>query len=293
MTVIRAPAKLNLRLAVLAREESGFHSLETLFCALELADTLELEPADGLELRVEGDVPGRAEDNLVHRAARAFYEAAGIEPAARIRLRKRIPAGAGLGGGSSDAAATLRALNRQHGEPLDRRALLGLGSALGSDVPFFLAGSPFALAWGRGERLLPLPTPPPAPVLLAVPEAGVSTAEAYNWLDRRRGREGRGAPRPALLDIDALRDWDGIAPAAVNHFEPAVFERRPELARLRTALAESGARFALLTGTGAAVFGVYADAARRDAAADELAARAPDVRLIRTRTAADPRAGGG
>jgi len=137
-----APAKVNLSLRVLARERSGYHQLETLFCALELRDEIEIERGGGaLSLQVEGAELGPPEENLVHRAAVAFHDAAGIRPDTRIRLRKRIPAGAGLGGGSSDAAATLAALNALHGAPLGPTHLLRLGAELGSDVPFFLCGS--------------------------------------------------------------------------------------------------------------------------------------------------------
>lgn len=151
---LRAPAKLNLHLAVLARETSGYHQIETVFCALELADRLEVRRAGaGIVLEVDGADLGPSEENLAHRAARTFYEAAAIAPEAEIRLEKHIPVGAGLGGGSSDAAAAMRALNMLHGTPLDEAALLQAAATLGSDVPFFLSGGPLALAWGRGERI--------------------------------------------------------------------------------------------------------------------------------------------
>nr|MBA2671838.1 4-(cytidine 5'-diphospho)-2-C-methyl-D-erythritol kinase [Gemmatimonadota bacterium] len=137
---IEAPAKVNLRLVVLAREESGFHGLETVFCALSMSDVLTLKRGvGGIALTVEGGIAtGPPEENLVVRAARRFYSEIGEQPAIRIVLEKRIPSAAGLGGGSSDAAACLLALNTMYGEPLDTATLMQLGSELGSDVSFFL-----------------------------------------------------------------------------------------------------------------------------------------------------------
>ncbi|MBA2244718.1 MAG: 4-(cytidine 5'-diphospho)-2-C-methyl-D-erythritol kinase, partial [Gemmatimonadetes bacterium] len=167
---VLAPAKINLWLRILAREESGYHSLETLFCAVSLADTVRISRAPELVFEVEGEIEvGPPERNLCVRAAERFYREMGRTPEVRIELVKRIPSAAGLGGGSSDAAATLRALNTLHGGPMPSDMLLQMGSELGSDVPFFLCGSPLALAWGRGERLLALPPLPPRPVLIAHP----------------------------------------------------------------------------------------------------------------------------
>ncbi|HEX2091942.1 MAG TPA: hypothetical protein VHG28_06045, partial [Longimicrobiaceae bacterium] len=178
---VEAPAKVNLRLRILAREETGYHALETLFCAVSLADTVEVRPGGaGIALEVRGGVDtGPPEHNLVVRAAERFYRDLGGSPALRIELTKRIPAAAGLGGGSSDAAATLRALNLLHGEPFARAGLLQMAIGLGSDVPFFLCGSTLALGWGRGERLLALPPLPTRPVLIAHPGVAMPTGEAF------------------------------------------------------------------------------------------------------------------
>ena len=162
MTVVEidAPAKINLWLRILAREASGFHSLESLFCAVDLCDSVRLERVEaGVQLEVEGGVDtGPPESNLVVRAARAFLVATGAgDGGVRIHLRKRIPSAAGLGGGSSDAAATLRGLNVLYGDQLGQDAVMQIGVGLGSDVPFFLGGSAFALAWSRARF-----GPPPA-----------------------------------------------------------------------------------------------------------------------------------
>lgn len=229
---------------------------------------------------------GPPDQNLAYRAAAAFHEAAGLAPALVIRLVKRIPAGAGLGGGSSDAAATLLALNRAHGGPLGPDTLLRLGAALGSDVPFFLCGAALALVWGRGERVLPLPPPPPAPVLLAVPPFPIATAEAYRALDQ--GHAGPRIPAPRAIRLEDLASWDGLAAAAANDFERVLFPRHPELAGLRDALARAGARPARLTGSGSAVFGIFESAAQRAAAAAEIARAFPHVQLIESLAAAHP-----
>ena len=279
-----ARAKVNLSLRVLAREESGYHQLETVFCALELGDEIEIgRGGGGLSLEVEGAELGPPQENLVHRAAVAFHDAARLRPDARILLRKRIPAGAGLGGGSSDAAATLIALNALHGDPLGPADLLRLGAAIGSDVPFFLCGSPLALAWGRGERLLALRPLPAAPTLVIVPPFAISTPEAYRALAEHRTRTGA-TSSPTVLDIDALSRWNTLAVLAVNDFEPPTFERHPELALLRDALAHR-AHMALLSGSGSALFAVYPDVEDRAAASERVRQTAPEARIFETRTA--------
>lgn len=289
--MIRVPAhaKLNLRLEVLAREETGFHQIETLFCALELADelTVELTRTPGIELTVTGAELGPPQDNLVQRAATAFFAASGAPGGARISLHKRIPAGAGLGGGSSDAAATLGALDVLHRDALGVKGRLAVGARLGSDVPFFLCGSPLALAWGRGGRLLPLEPLPAAEVLLLVPEHGVPTAEAYATLAAARAGTDR-TPEPRVVRLHRLGDWHDVARHARNDFEPVVLPRIPELAGAREVLHRHGALFSLLTGSGAVYYGVFADAGRLHAAARDLATSHPGLRTLATRTASPP-----
>jgi 4-diphosphocytidyl-2-C-methyl-D-erythritol kinase len=285
-----AHAKVNLRLAVLAREAGGFHQIETVFCALELADEVEVIPGgDGLSLDVvappEGGRPppelGPVQQNLAWRAAALFYEHTGEPARVGIRLVKRIPAGAGLGGGSSDAAAVLRALNTLHDAPLSPAALLGLGARLGSDVPFFLSGARLALAWGRGSRIAPLPALPARSVLLAVPSIPVATAAAYADLARARGDDWT-AP-PAVLE-PGPRSWAEAAAHANNDFEDVVFARLPQLAELRRAIENSGALIARMTGTGSTVFGVYGGAAAAEQARVALAAEHREVEWIATAT---------
>jgi 4-diphosphocytidyl-2-C-methyl-D-erythritol kinase len=269
---ITAPAKVNLRLRVLAREASGYHSLETVFCAISLADTLTVRRSEpGIRLVVEGEVDtGPPERNLVVRAAERFGRELGSELGVEIRLAKQIPSAAGLGGGSSDAAACLRALNALLGEPFKNRSLLQMGAELGSDVPFFLCGSPLALAWGRGERLLPLPALPERCVLVAHPGEPIPTADAFARIAERRG--GTTAPEAFTFPAGALGSWGGLAQVACNDFEPVAEESIPRLKNALAAMRDAGSEIALLAGSGSAVFGVFPSAESRDGACGDVKA---------------------
>jgi 4-diphosphocytidyl-2-C-methyl-D-erythritol kinase len=270
-TTLEAPAKVNLRLVVLAREVSGFHSLETLFCGISLADIVSVEPAGaGIDLEVHGSVDtGPPERNLAVHAARRFHEAIHTPPAVRIRLEKRIPSAAGLGGGSSDAAATLRALNAAHGAPLDSGSLLRIGASLGSDVPFFLGASPFALAWGRGDRLLQLKPPPRRPLLIAHPGVAMPTPAVFGRLAELRGIQG--SSHAFSLSLADLSSWTGIEAIATNDLEEVAREVIPSLQRAKQVLSGAGASIALLSGSGASLFGVFPDRHSRDEAERQLA----------------------
>jgi 4-diphosphocytidyl-2-C-methyl-D-erythritol kinase len=271
---LRAPAKLNLRLRVHGRRDDGFHSIETLFLRLGLADEVSIDrKSAGLRLETSGavDVPG-GEDNLCWQSAAAFFDAIGRAPAASMQLVKHIPVAAGLGGGSSDAAAVLLGLNRVHDYPLDHAGLMRLAERMGSDVPFFVSEARFALAWERGTRLLPLEPPPSRAVLIVVPDFGVSAGEAYMWL--RADRADSVAPGPvgpgALPATTELADWDVLAGLAQNDLAEPVYRRHPELRATTEALVAGGAVIALLCGSGACVAGVFQTAAQRDKAAERL-----------------------
>jgi 4-diphosphocytidyl-2-C-methyl-D-erythritol kinase len=269
---LAAPAKVNLRLCILAREESGYHALETVFCAISLADRVVVTRGDaGIRLTVEGGVDvGPPEQNLAVRAAERFYRETGAAPAIGLHLTKRIPSAAGLGGGSSDAAAVLRALNALHGGPLPRAALLRIAIELGADVPFFLCGSPLALGWGRGQRLLALPALPPRPVLVAHPGVAMPTGQAFQRIAELRG--GGYDPPACTLSSEALASWEGVATIAENDFEPAAIERVASIGAARAALLAAGAEIALLAGSGASVFGVFASSDAALSASAELEA---------------------
>jgi 4-diphosphocytidyl-2-C-methyl-D-erythritol kinase len=268
-TIVQAEAcaKINLRLAVLARETTGYHSLETILCGISLSDRIEIRRSDpGIDLDVTGGIAtGPPEQNLVYRAAFRFFELSGIEPDVRISLEKRIPAAAGLGGGSSDAASTLLALDSLFEHPLSPRKLLQIAAELGSDIPFFLTGTPLALAWSRGERLLELPPLPPRPVVVAHPGVALPTPGAFARLAELR--DGERAVAPVALPLDTFDSWESVAPLAINDFEMVAFERIPSITRGIRSFIDAGARVSLLAGSGASIFGIFdslEDAARAE-----------------------------
>jgi 4-diphosphocytidyl-2-C-methyl-D-erythritol kinase len=279
-----APAKLNLLLHVLGREPDGFHQIETLFCRVRFADRIDIEPAEaGIALRVEGEPLGELKQNLVYRAALAFQQNTAIQLGVSIALHKHIPAGSGLGGGSSDAATTLRALNELHGRPLSPRDLFGISRTLGSDVPFFAWGGSLALGTGRGERLLGLAPLPVAPVVIVVPDQAVSTADAYRALDAARER-GVPARTTASISPEMLTGWSAVARLAANDFESIVCERIAPLQRVRDALQQMGALIAMLTGSGSAMFGVFAEPAAGERAARAVQSEFHGYKVIVTET---------
>ena len=258
---VAAQAKVNLRLRILAREASGFHQIETLLLRLDLADTVRVRRTDASRsLDVAGDVVlaalGPTERNLAWRAAVAYCDAAGWSDGFAIELEKRIPIGGGLGGGSADAGAVLRAMDAMSTKPLGEAALLRIAFTLGADVPFLTSGHAYALAWGRGERLLALKPPPRRPVALIVPSFGVSTKEAYGWLESPRASSVPVGDAGGILRTTALADWKRLAALATNDFEPVVITRHPMIGELVEGLRGMGCAPAMMSGSGSVVFGV-------------------------------------
>ena len=249
---LEARAKINLWLHVFPPDATGYHPLDTLFCAIDLADEITIDlDSEQLHVDVAGADVGAVHDNLAFRAAREFFVATGFPERASVRLNKHIPAGAGLGGGSSDAAAVLRGLNQLHGNVLSSDDLMAMGARLGSDVAFFVCDVPLAHATGRGEILRALAPLPQHPVLIVVPDFAISTADAYRWLDDAKHYT------PAAVQKTMPQGWSGIAARAHNDFEGVVFRHHESLAQVKAALLESGARIALLSGSGSTVFGIY------------------------------------
>ena len=258
---VRAQAKVNLRLRILARETTGFHQLETLFLRLALADTVRVRRTSGVRsLDAAGEIDARLlgppERNLAWRAAASFFDAAGWTGGFAIELEKRIPVGGGLGGGSADAGAVLRALEAIAPVPLGGAALARLATTLGADVSFLASEHPYALAWGRGERLLALAPPEERQLLLVVPRVAVNTARAYGWLAEARESSGGALAADGALDVASLGDWSRLTALAVNDFEPVVTARHPELRQCIDGLAAMGLRPAMMSGSGSTVFGV-------------------------------------
>jgi 4-diphosphocytidyl-2-C-methyl-D-erythritol kinase len=285
---IAAHAKVNLFLRIPARESGGYHQIETAFALLELADELVVSRApSGVTLDVRGPDLGPVEQNLAVRAAQAVLDATGRSFGVAIELTKRIPTRAGLGGGSSDAAAALHAVNALAGNAVPRHELLHCGVRLGADVAFFASGAPTALAWGRGERLFQLAPPPALPALVAIPTLTVATPDAYRWWDELHHEPA--ARGPVVLDAAAFAGWGSIGRLGGNDFEIPVFGRHPPLRALFERVAGTHPYWVRLAGSGSAVAAVYADQRRRDDAAMMLGET--QQQLVSTATRAAPAPG--
>ncbi|HEX7088444.1 MAG TPA: 4-(cytidine 5'-diphospho)-2-C-methyl-D-erythritol kinase [Vicinamibacterales bacterium] len=266
--VVRAHAKINLDLRVRGRMADGYHELRTIVQTLALHDTLTVTRTRGpFRLTGDGEPMPLDRTNLVWRAAEALWRAAGRRGnphGARVHVEKRIPAQAGLGGGSSDAAAALRALCRVWGFRMHPRDLARLAAGLGADVPFFLVGGT-ALGLGRGDQLFPVPDLPRRTVVIARPDFGVGTAEAYGWLAAdRAGLPPVPSTAPDWLDLSA-----GLA-GCVNDLEAPVERRHPEIAAIRAVLSGAGAELARMSGSGSAVFGLFRSRSQAARAVREL-----------------------
>ncbi|HVF40195.1 MAG TPA: 4-(cytidine 5'-diphospho)-2-C-methyl-D-erythritol kinase [Gemmatimonadaceae bacterium] len=255
---VTAQAKINLHLGILSREDSGFHSIETIFHRIDLADEIAVHVTDGeRSIDVAGAEVGPAESNLAYRAAVLYAAQSGWPAGFRIELVKHIPAGAGLGGGSADAGAVLRALDMLSPNPMGSHTLLQIAGKLGSDVPFLTDTSVMALAWSRGDRMLGLPALPRRDLLLMIPEFAVSTADAYRWLDEDRAAQSVSyRTEPSIFTMRELSDWAAIARFACNDFEAPVVARHPAIGELLGILRRSRSLFAQMSGSGSTIYGV-------------------------------------
>ncbi|MEW6719280.1 MAG: 4-(cytidine 5'-diphospho)-2-C-methyl-D-erythritol kinase [Thermodesulfobacteriota bacterium] len=246
-----APAKLNLSLEVFGKRSDGFHDIRSVMVPVSLYDEVTVEGStDGVS--VECDAPGipKDEGNSCHRAASLFREWAGEPTGVRIRLRKGIPSEAGLGGGSSDAAATLKGLCALTGRRPSQEELLSMAARVGADVPFFTLGGA-ALVEGYGERLSPMTWEVPFHAVIVLPSFGLSTREGY-------GRLRRGAMEPPPKgNIPSFRDFSDLASFVRNDFEKAWAAEYPEIGGLKRELKAAGALAAGLSGSGSAVFGLF------------------------------------
>ena len=258
-----AYAKINLDLRILAREDSGFHQIETVFQRISLSDqvSVRVRAGAGITLSCDTDIP--EEQNLAWRAAALYRHAASWPPVdcvIAITIDKAIPAGAGLGGGSADAGAVLRMLNALNPAPLTAHSLLSAAAQLGADVPFLASEAVVALAWGRGERMLALPSLPQRLVRLAQFREGVNTAMAYRELAAARADGRIPAPNSDLLDCTRLTSWSELYKYARNDFEIPVFAVRPEIAAVHAAMtAAAPGVLVRMSGSGASVFAVTND----------------------------------
>lgn len=248
-----APAKLNISLRVYGKRPDGLHDIRSVMVPVSLWDEVTVEEAPG-GISVSSNDPevpaGRR--NTCHRAAELYRERTGAPEGVRIRIRKAIPREAGLGGGSSDAAASLKGMAALTGNRISPGEFLSLAADVGADVPFFLAGGP-ALVEGFGDLLTPIEWEVPFFAVIVMPAFGLSTREGYERLGRARaGPPERGNP-------PVFREWGEVSSAVENDFEEAWESVRPDIPRTKKELMEAGAEAAGLSGSGSAVFGLFRD----------------------------------
>ncbi|MEK3732772.1 MULTISPECIES: 4-(cytidine 5'-diphospho)-2-C-methyl-D-erythritol kinase [Paenibacillus] len=253
----KAPAKINLMLDVLHKRPDGFHEVEMVMTMIDLADRLEMseQPRDTIIITSQAGYIPLDEKNLAFQAARLIKERYDVRKGVHIHLDKKIPVAAGLAGGSSDAAATLRGLNRLWGLHIPEEELLTLGAELGSDVPFCVQGGT-ALATGRGEKLTPIPSPPQCWVIVAKPPINVSTAEVYGKLRADNVQHHPSAQAMiAALEQGSFRD---MCASLGNVLEEVTLKMHPEVQQLKEGMLKLGADGALMSGSGPTVFGLVA-----------------------------------
>ncbi|ODS56366.1 MAG: 4-(cytidine 5'-diphospho)-2-C-methyl-D-erythritol kinase [Acidobacteria bacterium SCN 69-37] len=279
--VLRPSAKVNLTLRVGPRREDGYHDVHTLMQSIGLSDVVTLTPRSG-PFGLMSRSPGVPADrtNLIWRAAELLWRAMGRAGEPRdvhVKLEKQIPAAAGLGGGSADAAAALVGLNQVWGGRQSRRHLIDLAAQLGSDVPFFLHGGT-ALGLGRGEELYPVDDVARLGVVVIKPSFGVGTAEAYGWLDGDRA-EGLAVTPARRQELEV--GWAGGPIVLGNDLQAPVARRHPAIDEMVAACVSQGAMAAAMSGSGSAVYGVFAETTARRAAAR---LQRPDWLVLLTRT---------
>ena len=270
----RAYAKINLSLDVTGRRADGYHELVSVMQSISLCDTLTVSrEGEGVVLDTGGALSAD-ESNLVCRAANAYFAAAGKRFGVRITLDKHIPMCAGLGGGSADAAATLRALNKLDKNRFDMETLSAIGARVGADVPFCVMGGT-RLCRGIGERMERVENTLSAHVVIAIAGEGVSTPQAFAALDAEHGDFSLAAREaeqrlPAILEALRFGDLDALSPLLYNRFEPVIERERGAVSSLREALLTAGATVARMSGSGPAVFGLFESAETAERAARAL-----------------------
>lgn len=266
----KAYAKLNLSLDVLGKNDNGYHDLRMVMQTVEFGDDLDVQLSKDGSFRIVSGKPYLPCDdrNLSLKAAKLFLEGTGL--GAHIQTVKRTPVCAGMGGGSADAAAVLRALNKLTGSKRSYEELCALGLRIGSDVPFCIRGGT-ALAEGRGEILTPLPSLPDCSIVICKPDFAISTPELFGKIDARKSRI-----RPdtfGMLSSLEQQDISGIARRMYNVFEDVLTRRENEIFDIKSELLSLGAMSAVMTGTGSAVFGLFADASDAHSAHSTLSRR--------------------
>ncbi|MBF0556288.1 MAG: 4-(cytidine 5'-diphospho)-2-C-methyl-D-erythritol kinase [Nitrospirae bacterium] len=286
MITLSAPAKINWFLRVTGKRADGYHEIYSAMQAISLYDTIIIEPSDAFELI--SDIPIPVTDNLVYKAAEAFFAREELKSKSnrvRITLKKEIPAEAGLGGGSSDAAYTLIGLNKLFGGIFTVEDLSSMAAKIGSDVPFFIYGN-FAFVEGRGERVTPLEVNSTINLLIVKPPFSISTAWAYRKFDGRvfDAIPSRAELRDGLITALELYDFERTRACMKNDIEDILIDTFPGIYEIKNTLLKEGAAAAMLSGSGSAVFGVFKDVNTRDKAVLSLATNYPDCLLKKAAT---------
>lgn len=276
---IKSPAKINLSLDVINRREDGYHNLSMIMQEINLFDILSFEISDGDEIILtcsDSSVP-TDDTNLIIKAAKAFFDKTGISASARIHLCKNIPMGAGLGGGSTDAAGTLTALNTIFDKPLTTDELAVMAKTLGADVPFFIYGG-CMLAEGIGEILSPLPPLSNAYIVLAKPPVHVSTAYVYKNLVLDEGIK-HPDTKSAITALET-GNLDLLAISCGNVLETVTAKEYPEIEEYKQIMLSHGAAYSLMSGSGSSVFGIFADENSAQMAYEEFKSITPFTYLV-------------
>ncbi len=272
-------AKINLSLDVISRREDGYHDLELIFLEIPIFNTVTVSLRDDREIHLSCDDESLPcdERNIAYKAASAFFAETGINYGADIDIKKRIPHGAGLAGGSADAAGVLKALNSLSGRPLDTDALLKLGVKLGADVPFCITGG-CAFAEGVGEVLTPLPMPPKSYYVIAKPRESISTAYVFKKLDLKNRPDGLSVPAVATGimrgDIDMIIENSG------NILESVTATEVPVINDIKNIFTEGGAVLSLMSGSGTSVFGAFKTEIAANTAAEKVKNLADKVFIV-------------
>lgn len=266
---LRAPAKINWFLKIVGKRDDGFHNIISLMQCINLYDSLVIDHADSIDIATDPDIP--LYDNIVYKTVNILKKHTHCTKGARIQLKKKIPVGAGLGGGSSDAAYALSGLNTLWGLQLSQEELNAIGAEIGSDVPFFLNG-PSALVEGRGEKVTPLKIQSSVMLLLVKPPVSVSTAWAYTSFDKFHSDKLTKKPFDIKLFCQALnrKDFASLGKMLDNDLEEVVAERYPVIRQIRQKLTGAGAVISGMSGSGSTVFGVFENKDKADAAAKTM-----------------------
>ena len=265
----KAYAKINISLDITGRRDDGYHDMLMVMQTVTLCDDVTVELTDGENCSASCNlhfIPCD-ERNLAVKAANMFFEKLGKKGAAKITLDKRIPVGAGMAGGSSDAAAVLRALNTLYGKPFDRAGLEALAAEVGSDVAFCISGGT-SLASGRGEILSPLPPMPDCYIVISKPDFSISTPELFRKMDSVKLR--CHPDTAGILDALDEKDLLKLARRMYNVFEDVPDRRFSTITQIKSSLLDYGALGAVMTGTGSAVFGIFSERSFAEKAAEEL-----------------------